>query len=79
MRGLLFSMMRQSAKVEKFKQTQSLEHSLHAKYNTQTGATVVGDFEWGHLQVRKEKRSTNKVQTIDTSDRLMLQVSSCWH
>jgi phosphorylase kinase alpha/beta subunit len=51
MRGLLFSMMRQSDKVENFKQTQALEHSLHAKYNTQTGATVVGDFEWGHLQV----------------------------
>ncbi|CEP11521.1 hypothetical protein [Parasitella parasitica] len=51
MRGLLFSMMRQSAKVEKFKQTQSLEHALHAKYSTQTGETVVGDFEWGHLQI----------------------------
>ncbi|KAL9555915.1 hypothetical protein MBANPS3_002133 [Mucor bainieri] len=51
MRGLLFAMMRQSAKVEQFKQTQSLEHSLHAKYNTQTGETVVGDFEWGHLQI----------------------------
>jgi phosphorylase kinase alpha/beta subunit len=51
MRGLLFAMMRQSSKVELFKQTQSLEHSLHAKYNTNTGETVVGDFEWGHLQV----------------------------
>ncbi|RCI05496.1 hypothetical protein CU098_010917 [Rhizopus stolonifer] len=51
MRGLLFSMMRQSHKVEMFKQTQALEHSLHAKYNTQTGDTVVGDFEWGHLQI----------------------------
>ena len=44
-------MMRQSHKVELFKQTQSLEHALHAKYNTKTGETVVGDFEWGHLQV----------------------------
>ncbi|KAI8348433.1 glycosyl hydrolases family 15-domain-containing protein [Choanephora cucurbitarum] len=51
MRGLLFSMMRQSHKVEMFKQTQALEHSLHAKYDTQTGGTVVGDFEWGHLQI----------------------------
>jgi hypothetical protein len=51
MRGLLSSMMRQSAKVEQFKQTQSLEHALHAKYNTNTGDTVVGDFEWGHLQL----------------------------
>jgi hypothetical protein len=51
MRGLLFAMMRQASKVEQFKKTQSLEHSLHAKYDTNTGDTVVGDFEWGHLQV----------------------------
>lgn len=51
MRGLLFAMMRQAPKVEQFKKTQSLEHSLHAKYDTNTGDTVVGDFEWGHLQV----------------------------
>ncbi|RCI03663.1 hypothetical protein CU098_008224 [Rhizopus stolonifer] len=51
MRGLLFAMMRQAHKVEQFKQTQSLEHALHAKYNTTTGETVVGDFEWGHLQI----------------------------
>ncbi|RUP49014.1 hypothetical protein BC936DRAFT_143481 [Jimgerdemannia flammicorona] len=51
MRGLLFAMMRQAPKVEKFKRTQTLEHSLHAKYNTSTGDTVVGDFEWGHLQI----------------------------
>ncbi|KAI9144684.1 glycosyl hydrolases family 15-domain-containing protein [Paraphysoderma sedebokerense] len=51
MRGLLFSMMRQAHKVELFKKTQHILHSLHAKYNTQTGDTVVGDAEWGHLQV----------------------------
>ncbi|KAJ3219851.1 hypothetical protein HDU67_009039 [Dinochytrium kinnereticum] len=51
MRGLLFSMMRQAHKVELFKNTQHLEHSLHAKYNTATGDTVVGDREWGHLQI----------------------------
>ncbi|KAI9492467.1 glycosyl hydrolases family 15-domain-containing protein [Zychaea mexicana] len=51
MRGLLFAMMRQAEKVEKFKKTQTLEHSLHAKYNTTNGETVVGDFDWGHLQI----------------------------
>ncbi|MDM3858116.1 MAG: glycoside hydrolase family 15 protein [Aphanizomenon gracile PMC649.10] len=51
MRGLLFSMMRQSHKVEKFKHTQSLLDGLHAKYNTATGDIVVGDDEWGHLQL----------------------------
>ncbi|KAI8846484.1 glycosyl hydrolases family 15-domain-containing protein [Chytridium lagenaria] len=51
MRGLLFSMMRQAHKVEQFKNTQHIEHALHAKYNTATGDTVVGDREWGHLQI----------------------------
>ncbi|KAJ3277594.1 hypothetical protein HK104_003175, partial [Borealophlyctis nickersoniae] len=51
MRGLLFAMMRQAHKVELFKNTQSVFHALHAKYNTSTGETVVGDNEWGHLQV----------------------------
>ncbi|HLP90733.1 MAG TPA: glycoside hydrolase family 15 protein [Nostocaceae cyanobacterium] len=51
MRGLLFAMMRQAHKVEKFKHTQSLLDGLHAKYNTATGDIVVGDDEWGHLQI----------------------------
>ena len=40
MRGLLIAMMRQSAKVEKFKHTQDPLDALHAKYNTQTGEVV---------------------------------------
>lgn len=51
MRGLLFCMMRQVEKVEKFKNAQLIQNALHAKYNTSTGATVVGDNEWGHLQI----------------------------
>ncbi|MBD2570545.1 glycoside hydrolase family 15 protein [Anabaena lutea] len=51
MRGLLFAMMRQAQKVETFKHTQSLLDGLHAKYNTATGDIVVGDDEWGHLQL----------------------------
>jgi len=51
MRGLLFAMMRQAHKVERFKHTQSQLDALHAKYNTQTGDIVVGDSEWGHLQL----------------------------
>ncbi|MBW4606166.1 MAG: glycoside hydrolase family 15 protein [Hassallia sp. WJT32-NPBG1] len=51
MRGLLFAMMRQSQKVEQFKHTQSPLDALHAKYNTATGDIVVGDDEWGHLQL----------------------------
>jgi phosphorylase kinase alpha/beta subunit len=51
MRGLLFGMMRQADKVEQFKITQLPLDALHAKYDTRTGGTVVGDHEWGHLQL----------------------------
>lgn len=51
MRGLLQCIMRQLDKVEKFKYTKSTSDCLHAKYNTHTCASVVGDQEWGHLQV----------------------------
>ncbi|KAK0159634.1 hypothetical protein PV327_010728 [Microctonus hyperodae] len=51
MRGLLMAMMQQKEKVEKFKITQNPLDSLHAKYSSATGQTVVGDNEWGHLQI----------------------------
>ncbi|XP_075752667.1 phosphorylase b kinase regulatory subunit alpha, skeletal muscle isoform isoform X2 [Pelodiscus sinensis] len=51
MRGLLQCMMRQADKVEAFKYSQSPQDSFHAKYNTRTCATVVGDDQWGHLQL----------------------------
>jgi phosphorylase kinase alpha/beta subunit len=51
MRGLLFAMMRQAEKVEQFKVTQAPLDALHAKYDLDTGDTVVGDDEWGHLQL----------------------------
>ncbi|XP_043360506.1 phosphorylase b kinase regulatory subunit alpha, liver isoform isoform X10 [Dermochelys coriacea] len=51
MRGLLQCMMRQVDKVEKFKYTQTTKDCLHAKYNSATCSTVVGDDQWGHLQV----------------------------
>ncbi|KAJ1674347.1 hypothetical protein EV182_003464, partial [Spiromyces aspiralis] len=51
MRGLLTSMMRQADKIEKFKYTQSPTDSLHAKYDTANGTTVVADDAWGHLQI----------------------------
>ncbi|XP_066250095.1 probable phosphorylase b kinase regulatory subunit alpha isoform X2 [Euwallacea similis] len=51
MRGLLMAMMQQKDKVERFKQTQNPLDSLHAKYCSETGQIVVGDNEWGHLQI----------------------------
>ncbi|XP_073998060.1 probable phosphorylase b kinase regulatory subunit alpha isoform X1 [Rhodnius prolixus] len=51
MRGLLMAMMQQKEKVEKFKTSQNPSDSLHAKYSSSTGQIVVGDNEWGHLQI----------------------------
>jgi len=51
MRGLLQAMMRQAHKVEQFKQSLAPYDALHAKYNTETGDTVVEDHAWGHLQI----------------------------
>jgi phosphorylase kinase alpha/beta subunit len=51
MRGLLTAMMRQAHKVERFKHSQSPMDALHAKYDTARGEPVVGDSDWGHLQI----------------------------
>ena len=51
MRGLLVAMMRQSDRVEAFKNSLDPIDALHAKYGTDTGLAVVGDDEWGHLQL----------------------------
>lgn len=45
------SMMHQKEKVEKFKVTQNPLDALHAKYSALTGQAVVGDHDWGHLQI----------------------------
>ncbi|KFM75989.1 hypothetical protein X975_02870, partial [Stegodyphus mimosarum] len=51
MRGLLMSMMKQKEKLENFKETQNKMDALHAKYSSQSGATVETDSGWGHLQM----------------------------
>ena len=51
MRGLLNSMMRQADRIESFKHSLNPTDALHAKYGTSTGLAVVGDDEWGHLQL----------------------------
>lgn len=45
------SMMKQKEKLENFKETQNKMDALHAKYSSQTGATVETDSGWGHLQL----------------------------
>lgn len=51
MRGLLMAMIRQKDKVETFKETQSPQDAIHAKFSSSTMLPVVGDREWGHLQI----------------------------
>ncbi|TNN09763.1 putative phosphorylase b kinase regulatory subunit alpha [Schistosoma japonicum] len=51
MRGILVCYMKQSEKVELLKKTQNPIHSLHAKFDSTSYKTVVGDLEWGHLQI----------------------------
>ncbi|KAL5275730.1 PHKA2 family protein [Megaselia abdita] len=51
MRGLLMAMMNQKNKVEDFKISKKPCDSLHAKFSSKTGQPVVGDDEWGHLQI----------------------------
>src|SRR6218665_1744239 len=51
MRGLLFCMMQQKDKVERFKVSESVDDAIHAKFNVKTRMKAVGDNEWGHLQL----------------------------
>ena len=46
MRGLMRSMMRQSQKVERFKESLNPLDALHAKYDSCTGEPVVADDAW---------------------------------
>ncbi|MDJ0834630.1 MAG: glycoside hydrolase family 15 protein [Gammaproteobacteria bacterium] len=51
MRGLLLAMMRQADRVETFKHSLNPLDAVHAKFGTNTGLAVVGDEDWGHLQL----------------------------
>ena len=51
MRGLLRAMLRQAAKVERFKTSLDRLDAIHAKFDTDSGEPVVADDGWGHLQL----------------------------
>ena len=51
MRGLLNAMLRQAAKVERFKHSLHPLDAIHAKFDTDSGNPVVPDDGWGHLQL----------------------------
>lgn len=75
MRGLLVAMMKQSAKVEKFKQTQAPLDALHAKYHSRTGETVVPDDGWGHLQLDATSLYLLMLAQMTTSGLTIIQTS----
>ncbi|MDQ5896373.1 MAG: hypothetical protein QG612_459 [Pseudomonadota bacterium] len=87
MRGLLAAMMRQSAKVERFKHTQHPLDALHAKYSTRSGEPVVGDAEWGHLQIDATaifllmlvQMSAGGLQIVRSRDELMFVQNLVWY
>lgn len=51
MQSLMDCMVRQVDKVELFKKHQRSRDSLHAKFSVRNKASVVGDLDWGHLQI----------------------------
>ncbi|KTG04030.1 hypothetical protein cypCar_00004700 [Cyprinus carpio] len=51
MRGILYCYMRQSDKVEKFKQDPSPSTCIHSIFNVQTGDEIYSNEEYSHLQI----------------------------
>ncbi|XP_074644676.1 phosphorylase b kinase regulatory subunit beta-like isoform X2 [Tubulanus polymorphus] len=51
MRGILMAWMKQSEKVERFKQNQSPKNALHCKFDMVTGDALSKDDEGEHLQI----------------------------
>lgn len=51
MRGILECWIKQSHKVELFKQRQCSAHALHTKFNLQTGEEIYSDDKYNHLQI----------------------------
>lgn len=51
MQSLMDCMVRQVDKIELFKKNQRSRDSLHAKYSVRNKSSVVGDLDWGHLQI----------------------------
>jgi phosphorylase kinase alpha/beta subunit len=43
--------MRQSDKLEQFKENRTVKNALHSRYNYITGDPVIDDSDWGHLQI----------------------------
>lgn len=87
MRGLLQAMQRQAHKVERFKHTQNPLDALHAKYDTTTGQPVVGDADWGHLQIdatalfvlQLAQMSASGLAIVQTPDEVAFVQNLVWY
>lgn len=87
MRGLLLAMQRQAHKVERFKHTQNPMDALHAKYHTATGEPVVGDADWGHLQIdataifvlQLAQMSASGLAIVQTPDEVAFVQNLVWY
>ena len=75
MRGLLAAMMRQAPKVERFKRSLRPLDALHAKFDTGSGATVVPDDGWGHLQLDATAVFLLQLAQITRSGLVVVQTS----
>ncbi|KAK9498055.1 hypothetical protein O3M35_003937 [Rhynocoris fuscipes] len=51
MRGILQAWIKQSDRVEEFKKNQSQRYSLHSKFHLITGAEILSDADYSHLQI----------------------------
>jgi phosphorylase kinase alpha/beta subunit len=87
MRGLLAAMMKQAHKVECFKDTQDPLDALHAKFDTARGEPVVGDAEWGHLQIdataifvlQLAQMSASGLRIVQTADEQAFVQNLVWY
>ncbi len=87
MRGLLHAMQRQAHKVERFKHTQNPLDALHAKYDTASGHPVVGDADWGHLQIdatalfvlQLRQMSDSGLAIVQTPDEVAFVQNLVWY
>ena len=75
MRGLLGAMMRQAPKVERFKRSLLPLDALHAKFDTGSGATVVPDDGWGHLQLDATALFLLQLAQLSRSGLVVVQTS----
>jgi phosphorylase kinase alpha/beta subunit len=75
MRGLLNAMLRQASKVERFKHSLHRLHAIHAKFDTATGAPVVPDDGWGHLQLDATALFLLQLAQLTRSGLVVLQSS----